>query len=164
MKAIELIFLPGCPYCVRAKQAVKELQAEKCILFLWVTAPRLPMAFRVMEAWGFQYHSLGFDWLKVSKAGKPMWGPGYYTRQNNEFCLIGVPHNKKRRIRPMNHDVLAPVATQRREHSRKPDAIRESIVRICGDLPRVELFARQQAEGWDCWGNEIDKCAKEGQP
>ena len=133
---------------------VKELQAEKCILFLWVTAPRLPMAFRVMEAWGFEYHSLGFDWLKVSKEGKPMWGPGYYTRQNNEFCLIGVPPRKANRIKPLVHDVLAPVIERRREHSRKPDAVRDEIVRICGDVPRIELFARQRFPGWDCWGDE----------
>lgn len=134
---------------------VNEIQAERSILFLWVTAPRLPMAFIVMQAWGFQYHSLGFDWLKVSKANKPMWGPGYYTRQNNEFCLIGVPANKKMRLKPLAHDVLASVVEQRREHSRKPDSVREKIVRICGDLPRIELFARQTAHGWDSWGNEV---------
>lgn len=133
---------------------VKELQAEKCILFLWVTGPRLPMAFEVMEAWGFRYHSLGFDWLKVSKDNRPMWGPGYYTRQNNEVCLIGVPPDKKNRLKPLVHDVIVPVIEQRREHSRKPDSVRDSIVRICGDVPRIELFARQSAEGWDAWGKE----------
>lgn len=136
---------------------VKDIQAEQCILFLWVTAPRLPMAFQVMEAWGFEYHSLGFDWLKTSKAGTPMWGPGYYTRQNNEFCLIGVPRERSRRIKPQVHNVLCCVSEQRREHSRKPDSIRDSIVRICGDLPRIELFARQTHGGWDVWGNEVNK-------
>lgn len=134
---------------------IRALQAEQCILFLWVTAPRLPMALPVMEAWGFQYYSLGFDWLKVSKDGNPMWGPGYYTRQNNEFCLIGVPKEKDRRIKPCVHDVLVPVVEQRREHSRKPDCVRDNIVRICGDIPRIELFAREQCSGWDCWGNEV---------
>jgi site-specific DNA-methyltransferase (adenine-specific) len=141
---------------------IKNLQAENCILFLWVTAPRLPMAFRVMESWGFEYHSLGFDWLKISKNGKPMWGPGYYTRQNNEFCLVGVPRDKKRRLKPQVHDVLVPVIEQRREHSRKPDSVRDNIVRICGDHPRIELFARQSADGWDCWGNETDKFTNGG--
>ena len=135
---------------------VKNIQAEKCILFLWVTAPRLPMAFEVMDAWGFEYHSLAFDWLKVSKEGKPMWGPGYYTRQNNEFCLIGVPKNKARRLKPLARNVLAPVIERRREHSRKPDSVREKIVSICGDLPRIELFARQTVEGWDAWGDEVN--------
>ena len=135
---------------------VRNLQAEKCILFLWVTAPRLPMAFEVIRAWGFVYHSLGFDWLKVSSAGNPIINPGYYTRQNNEFCLIGVPPEKERRIKPLVHDVRAPIIAERREHSRKPDEVREAIVRICGDLPRIELFARQKHEGWDVWGNEVE--------
>lgn len=135
---------------------VKNLQADKCILFLWVTAPRLPMAFRVMDAWGFQYHSLGFDWLKVSASGKPRIGPGYYTRQNNEFCLIGVPKEKERRLKPLVHNISAAVVEERREHSRKPDIVRSHIVAICGDLPRIELFAREATAGWDVWGNEVD--------
>jgi N6-adenosine-specific RNA methylase IME4 len=134
---------------------VREMQAEKCILFLWVTAPRLPMAFDVIAAWGFQYHSLGFDWLKVSAAGNPIINPGYYTRQNNEFCLVGVPAKKERRIKPLVHDVRVPILAERREHSRKPDEVRDAIVRICGDLPRIELFARQRHDGWDAWGNEV---------
>ena len=134
---------------------IPRISADQCILFLWVTAPRLPMAFEVIRAWGFDYHSMGFDWLKVSKAGAPMWNPGYYTRQNNEFCLIGVPHEKVRRIKPLVHDVIVPVVECRREHSRKPDSVRENIVRICGDRPRIELFARGEYCGWDVWGNEV---------
>ena len=30
------------------------------------------------------------------------------------------------------------------------------IVQLCGDVPRIELFARQEVEGWDCWGNEVN--------
>ena len=39
--------------------------------------------------------------------------------------------------------------------AKKPDEIKNKIVEICGDLPRVELFARRKTEGWDSWGNEI---------
>lgn len=134
---------------------VKEIQAEKCILFLWVTAPRLPMAFSVMNAWGFDYHSLAFDWLKVSKAGNPIINPGYYTRQNNEFCLIGVPHSKERRIKPLVHNIPVTIIEPRREHSRKPDIARDNIIKICGDLSRIELFARQNTIGWDVWGDQV---------
>lgn len=134
---------------------VKSLQADKCILFLWVTFPRLPMAFPVMEAWGLQYHSLAFDWTKLSANGKPKWGPGYYCRQNNEICLIGVPKEKDRRIKPLVHNVLCAIHELPREHSRKPDIVRNQIVNICGDLPRIELFARHEFSGWDCWGNEV---------
>ena len=33
--------------------------------------------------------------------------------------------------------------------------VRNKIVELCGDIPRIELFARQYADGWDCWGNEV---------
>ena len=41
------------------------------------------------------------------------------------------------------------------EHSKKPDIVRDKIVELVGDLPRIELFARETAEGWDSWGNEV---------
>ena len=44
---------------------------------------------------------------------------------------------------------------QREQHSKKPDCVREKIVQLCGDLPRIELFAREKKEGWDAWGNEV---------
>lgn len=43
----------------------------------------------------------------------------------------------------------------REEHSKKPDETRERIVELVGDLPRIELFARKEYQGWDCWGNEV---------
>ena len=42
-----------------------------------------------------------------------------------------------------------------RGHSQKPDEAREKIVELMGDLPRLELFARNKADGWDVWGNEV---------
>lgn len=133
---------------------VKDISAETCILFLWVTFPRLEQGLETIKAWGFEYYGLGFDWVKTTKNGTSAWGMGYYTRQNTEVCLIGVK-NKPYRIKPLVRDVLSVVHSERREHSRKPDKIRDYIVRICGDIPRIELFARQHAEGWDCWGNEV---------
>jgi N6-adenosine-specific RNA methylase IME4 len=47
------------------------------------------------------------------------------------------------------------VDTPIQEHSKKPDCVREKIVKLMGDKPRIELFARQKTEGWDVWGNEI---------
>ena len=79
---------------------------------------------------------------------------GYYTRQNTEICLIGVK-KKPYRIKPLVRNELSVVHSQREEHSKKTDIVREKIVNICGGLPRIELFARQQVDGWDCWGNEV---------
>lgn len=80
---------------------------------------------------------------------------GYYTRQNNEICLIGVKKKLKNRIKPQNRSIICVLQSERREHSRKPDQVRDNITKICGDLPRIELFARQETDGWDCWGNEM---------
>ena len=47
------------------------------------------------------------------------------------------------------------VISPREQHSKKPDEVRDRIVELCGDIPRIELFARDSVEGWDCWGNEV---------
>ncbi len=133
---------------------IPKISDKKSILFLWVTFPRLKDGLEVMEKWGFQYYGLAFDWVKTTKTGALAWGMGYYTRQNAEICLIGVK-KKPNRIKPLCRNILSVIMSERREHSRKPDCIRENIVKICGDLPRIELFARQYADGWDCWGNEV---------
>ena len=133
---------------------IQEISQDTSILFIWVTFPRLEQGLEVIKAWGYQYYGLGFDWVKTSKNGKPSWGMGYYTRQNTEICLIGVKKDKTKRIKPLVRDVLSVIHSERREHSQKPDEIRDKIVRICGDIPKIELFARQHVEGWDCWGNE----------
>lgn len=137
------------------KLPVEDISDETSILFIWVTFPRLKQGIEVIESWGFEYYGLAFDWVKTSKNGSPSWGMGYYTRQNTEVCLIGVKKNKKHRIKPLVRNVLSVVHSNREEHSKKPDIIRKYIVDICGDLPRIELFARQHADGWDCWGNEV---------
>ena len=41
------------------------------------------------------------------------------------------------------------------QHSKKPDEVRNAIVELCGDIPRIELFAREKHTGWDCWGNQV---------
>lgn len=134
---------------------IEKISDEKSILFMWVTFPRLEQGMEVIKAWGYQYYGLGFDWVKTSRNGNPSWGMGYYTRQNTEICLIGVKKDKSKRIKPLVRNILSVIHSERREHSRKPDEIRDKIVQICGDLPRIELFARQHADGWDCWGNEV---------
>lgn len=121
---------------------IKNIKAEKCILFLWVTFARLEQGLDVIKSWGFDYYSIGFNWVKTTKNGKLFWGMGYYTRSNSELCLIGVPHNKQNRLKPINRDVLSVIMSEKREHSRKPDEIRNLIVKAIGDLPRIELFAR----------------------
>ena len=106
----------------------------------------------VANAWNFEYKTCGFSWVKKNKkADSLFWGLGYYTRSNNEICLLATK-GKPKRISSGVHQV---VIDKIREHSRKPDCVRNRIVELCGDLPRIELFARQKADGWDSWGNEL---------
>ena len=131
---------------------IKELAADNCMLFLWVTFPNLQEGLDVIKACGFTYKTLGFSWIKTNKNnGKPFFGIGYYTKSNCEVCLIGV---KGKPIKVSN-SVSSVIISPRQEHSKKPDQIRDKIVELCGDVPRIELFARQKAEGWDVWGNEV---------
>ena len=132
---------------------VKELAADNCMLFLWVTFPNLQEGLDVIKAWGFKYKTLGFSWIKTNKNnGKPFFGIGYYTKSNCEVCLIGV---KGKPIKVSN-SVSSVIISPRQEHSKKPDQIMDKIVELCGDVPRIELFARQKTEGWDVWGNEVE--------
>jgi N6-adenosine-specific RNA methylase IME4 len=76
---------------------------------------------------------------------------GYYTRQNPEVCLIGV----KGKNPSLSNDVHCLIKSKIREHSRKPDEVRNLIIKICGDKTRIELFARERVDGWDWDGDEL---------
>lgn len=127
-------------------------------LFLWATFPMLPEALRVMESWGFAYKGAAFVWVKTyAKSGKPFWGMGAYTRANAEVCLLGISKEFKASERVKSHRVHQIVEAPVGRHSEKPDEVRQRIVELLGDVPRIELFAREWAEGWDAWGDEIKK-------
>ena len=134
------------------KLPVNEIADENCILFIWVTYPNLIQGLETIKKWGFKYKTCGFSWIKKNKKAESLfWGMGYYTRSNNEICLLATK-GKPKRISSRVHQV---VIDKIREHSRKPDCVRNRIVELCGDLPRIELFARQKTPGWDVWGNEV---------
>lgn len=132
---------------------VADITAKDSALFLWATFPMLPEALRVIAAWGFTYKCVAFVWLKQNKKS-PGWfyGLGFWTRGNAEVCLLATRGHPQRQSRSVHQLIVSPIEA----HSKKPDAARDKIVALMGDLPRVELFARQQAPGWDAWGNEVD--------
>mgnify|MGYP003657277785 CR=1 FL=1 len=130
---------------------VSSISASDSILFLWVTMPNLIEGLETIKFWGFTYKTCGFTWLKTYKSGKPVCGLGYWTRANAELCLLATKGKPKR----VSKGVYQAVVSQQREHSRKPDCVRGRIVELMGDLPRIELFARQQTPGWDVWGDEV---------
>jgi len=132
---------------------VKDISEKDCILFLWVTPPTLLDGLKLMESWGFKYKTKGFCWLKKNKkADSVFWGMGYWTRSNTEDCLIGIKGRPKR----LNAGIHQVIYSSVRKHSQKPDEVRDKIVSLLGDIPRIELFARQKIEGWDVWGNEVE--------
>ena len=136
------------------KLPVQDIADKDCVLFLWCTDPLLNKQIEVINAWNFEYKTVGFYWIKENKNQSNMrfWkGPGYYTRCNPEQCLLATKGSPKRIGTNVDKLVLAP----RDVHSKKPNIIRNKIVELFGDIPRIELFARQKTEGWDVFGNEV---------
>lgn len=119
---------------------------------MWATYPMMKEALKVIEAWGFTYKSIAFQWVKQNRSGKGyFFGLGRWTRGNTEPCLLAVKGKPKRISASVGQLVFSPL----RRHSQKPDEVRDRIVELMGDLPRIELFARETAPGWDSWGNEV---------
>jgi len=131
---------------------VKDVAADDSILFLWVTYPQLKEGISVVESWGFDYKTVAFTWIKLTQASIPAMGMGRYTRSNPEILLLGRRGKGAQRLRK---DIMNVQFHKRLAHSQKPDLFRRLIVNLFGDLPRIELFAREQTNGWDAWGNEI---------
>lgn len=130
---------------------VKNIADDNCVLFLWVTYPILPDAFKVIEAWGFKYSTAAFVWVKKNKnQDTPFFGCGSWTRANTELCLLATKGNVIRLDASISQLIESPIE----EHSKKPAVVRELITKLVGELPRIELFCREPAEGWDVWGNE----------
>lgn len=133
---------------------ISDISDTPSVLLLWATFPQLKEALEVIEAWGFKYKTLGFSWLKTNKDGSPFFGIGYYAKSNQEVCLLGVKGNAHSLVK--SNSVSSFVSTGRTKHSEKPQIFREKIVELFGDLPRIELFARQKTVGWDSVGFDID--------
>lgn len=135
---------------------VADIAADNCALFIWVTAPRLFDSLAVINAWGFEYKTIAFNWVKKNKNNDNYFlGCGSYTRSNSELCLLAV--KGKMYGLKQSFSVRQVCDAKIRKHSQKPDEIRDSITELFGELPSVELFARQRFDGWDAWGNEIER-------
>jgi N6-adenosine-specific RNA methylase IME4 len=133
---------------------VDYLASRDCLLVLWSTWPHLPVALRVMAAWGFTYKT-GGPWVKRTASGAAAFGPGYILRTATEPFLVGTigrPIYRSRSVRNLIDSV-------RREHSRKPPEMRQMVERLLPGVPACELFAREPWPGHAVWGHETGKFA-----
>ncbi len=132
---------------------IKEMTDKDCILFLWVTDAHLKEGIEVLESWGFKYKTIGFNWIKQYPSKEFCVNYAPWTLKSWEICLIGIKgtmgkHKKSNNVRGL-------LLEERTKHSKKPQKARENIDVLFGNIPKIELFARNHSEGWDCWGNEV---------
>jgi N6-adenosine-specific RNA methylase IME4 len=144
-----------------AKLPVAQWALPDCVLFLWITKPNLPRAFEVIRAWGFDYKTNAFVWVKTyPKIGDALFelshryffGLGHWTRSNPEQCLLATRGRPQRLAKDVPELIVAPI----RQHSRKPDEIYDRIERLVAG-PFLELFASGEAQprrDWTRWVGE----------
>lgn len=131
---------------------VVDFAADDCVLFMWITDPMLEKGFEVIKAWGFEYKTVAFTWVKIKDDAfcnpwlEESWfmGLGYYTRGNPEQCLLAT----RGKPSTQSHGVRQLVISPRREHSRKPDEVYDRIRELVKG-PYLELFARYEQPEWD---------------
>lgn len=133
---------------------VDQMANDNSVLLIWTTMPYLMRTQEVINSWGFRYVTCAFTWIKTNKnSGTVFKGVGNYTKSNAELCLLG---KRGSGIPRANKDVAQVIMSPRREHSRKPDETRDRIVRLFGDRPRLEMFARTTVPGWAVYGNQTN--------
>lgn len=148
----------GIDLLANMKPFIDSIAADDCLLAMWWVPPMPQEALALINSWGFKLKTMkGFTWHKITKHGKDHFGMGNWTRANTEDCLFAVRGKPKRICASVRQLIHAPI----REHSRKPDEARDRLVELMGDVPRIELFARQNHPGWDVFGNETEKYGSE---
>jgi N6-adenosine-specific RNA methylase IME4 len=140
---------------------VADVAAKDCVLIMWVIGSHLDQAIELGRAWGFEYKTDVFVWVKIGK-NDPAVRPisfGKWSRKQTEYALLfsrGRPSRVEPNVRQLfetdDHVIHAP----RRQHSRKPDEQYERIERLAAG-PYLEMFARQRRVGWDAWGDETGR-------
>lgn len=128
---------------------VADYADDNCVLFVWTTDAHLEVAIKAINNWGFKYKTVAFTWNK--KRGFM----GKWTVKQCEICLLatkGTAHKLLKSFKEKSY-----LEENKTEHSKKPNEFRKRIERMFGDVPKLEMFARTRAEGWDAWGNETDK-------
>jgi N6-adenosine-specific RNA methylase IME4 len=134
---------------------VRKLLKDNGVVLLWTTGAMLAQGVAVMEAWGITFKT-ELAWRKVTRNGKVRMGCGFWARSMHEPVLLGTVGKPSKFTLPSCFDGIA------REHSRKPDEFYQMITERTPDLRRADLFARERREGWDAWGDEVEKFSPAG--
>jgi len=124
---------------------IDKLATKTSVLYLWTTQRYLEFAFGVVRKWGF----IPVCTLVWCKPRGGFVGGAYFS--NTEFLLYGKRSGSRINTKINSQWFELP----RGRHSQKPTEFYEMIEKL-HPPPRLELFARQKREGWDCWGNEVD--------
>jgi len=134
---------------------IKEISDKNCMLFLWACFPLLKESLELIDVWGFQYKTVAFTWVKKNRnKPTPFMGLGKWTRSNAEICLLGIKGKPKRYKKDVQQVILSSI----KNHSEKPIEVKTRIDRLCGDVSKIELFARDRfGKDWDYYGNELSK-------
>jgi len=136
---------------------VSDWAAKDAVLLMWIVDSHLEQALDLIKAWGFTFKTIGFNWVKITKGSTPenpvpRMSLGLWTRKESEICLLAT-RGKPSRIGKGVRQVVLEAA---REHSRKPDCVRERIEELL-EGPYLEMFARTTRDGWDAFGDEVGK-------
>lgn len=137
--------------------AVGSIAAKDAYLLLWTTNNHLPLAFKCVEAWGFEYKTT-HTWVKLSKKDRtPRIGMGHYGRNCTEHFIVA----KRGKIKSWTSYGLTKqptvIQTVKSDHSVKPEefwVLANKLKKAIGG-EAIELFSRKKRVGWDAWGNEV---------
>ena len=133
---------------------ISDIASANSVIFSWVTMPKIPDCLDIVSSWGFNYITTPFVWVKTNRISDTIYsGLGHWTNQNAEMVLLFKRGHPKRIRKNVKQIVMYPVG----KHSAKPPIVRDRIVELMGDIPRIELFARPPVpDDWLALGNEID--------
>lgn len=127
------------------KLDISRIADDNCVMFMWATFPMIKEALELMEAWGFEYKTNAFTWVKKNKVKDSwFWGMGSWTRANAEICLLGTKGKPKR----VGMGVHSVIDAKIMKHSKKPDVVRDKIVELMGMFQGLSyLHEAQQKAG-----------------
>lgn len=134
--------------------------ANRGVLFMWATSPKLTDALALGSLLGLTYRGIAFVWVKTNREGRPVGAQGVrpsIVKPTTELVLAFSRIAKGRPMPLLSESVPQVVMARRGRHSEKPRVVQDRITQLYGDVARLEMFARERYAGWDAWGNEIDE-------